>query len=164
MIKRYPLAYNPIIEYYNKIVSGKEIVPAKVRRVYKKLVDDIYNQNSEWEYNPKRANHAIEFIENFCKHSKGKMGGKPFILELWQKALVAATFGFVHKIDGVRKYREVILIVARKNGKSTLGAAIGLYMQTADGEPGPEVVSVATKKDQAKIIWSEAKRMVKKSP
>lgn len=164
MIKRYPLDYNPIIEYYNKIVSGEEVVSAKVRRVYKKLVDDIYDQNSEWEYNPKRANHAIEFIENFCKHSKGKMGGKPFILELWQKALIAAVFGFVHKIDGVRKYREVILIVARKNGKSTLSAAVGLYMQTADGEPGPEVVSVATKKDQAKIIWSEAKRMVKKSP
>ena len=164
MIKRYPLTYNPIIEYYKKIVSGEEVVSAKVRRVYKKLVDDIYDQNSEWEYNPKRANHAIEFIENFCKHSKGKMGGKPFILELWQKALIAAVFGFAHKIDGIRKYREVILIVARKNGKSTLGAAVGLYMQTADGEPGPEVVSVATKKDQAKIIWSEAKRMVKKSP
>ncbi|ATB52726.1 terminase large subunit [Caldibacillus phage CBP1] len=163
MIK-YPLNYNPIIEYYNKIESGEEIVSKKVRRVYKKLVDDIYDEKSEWEYNPKRANHAIEFIENFCKHSKGKMGGQPFILELWQKALVAAIFGFVHKIDGTRKYREVILIIARKNGKSTLGSAIGLYMQTADGEPGPEVVSVATKKDQAKIIWSEAKRMVKKSP
>lgn len=164
MIKRYPLDYNPIIEYYNKIVSGEEVVSAKVKQVYKKLVDDIYDQNSEWEYNPKRANHAIEFIENFCKHSKGKMGGKPFILELWQKALIAAVFGFVHKIDGIRKYREVILIVARKNGKSTLSAAVGLYMQTADGEPGPEIVSAATKKDQAKIIWSEAKRMVKKSP
>lgn len=164
MIKRYPLTYNPIIEYYKKIVSGEEVVSAKVRRVYKKLVDDIYDQNSEWEYNPKRANHAIEFIENFCKHSKGKMGGQPFKLELWQKALIAATFGFVHKIDGTRKYRELILIVARKNGKSTLGSAIALYMLVADGEAGPEVVSAATKKDQAKIIWLEAKRMVKKSP
>src|SRR5690554_7890097 len=105
------------------IVSGEEVVSDKVRRVYKKLVDDIYDQNSEWEYNPKKANHAIEFIENFCKHSKGKAGGKPFILELWQKALIAAIFGFVHKIDGTRKYREVMLIVARKNGKSTLGSA-----------------------------------------
>lgn len=163
-IKRYPLAYNPIIEYYNKITSGEVKVSQKVRRVYKKLVDDIHDPNSEWEYNPKKANHAIEFIENFCKHSKGKAGGKPFILELWQKAPIAAIFGFVHKIDGTRKYREVMLFVARKNGKSTLGAAIALYMLVADGEPGPEVVSAATKKDQAKIIWSEAKRMVKKSP
>ena len=161
---RYPLDYNPILEYWEKIQSGEEVVSDKVRRVYKKLVQDIFDKDSEWEYNPKRANHAIEFIENFCKHSKGKTGGKPFILELWQKALVAATFGFVHKIDGTRKYRELILIVARKNGKSALGSAIALYMLVADGEAGPEVVSAATKKDQAKIIWSEAKRMVKKSP
>lgn len=163
-IKRYPLTYNPIVEYYEKITSGEIKVSRKVRRVYKKLVDDIRDPNGEWEYNPKKANHAIEFIENFCKHSKGKAGGKPFVLELWQKALIAAIFGFVHKIDGTRKYREVMLIVARKNGKSTLGSAIALYMLVADGEPGPEVVSAATKKDQAKIIWSEAKRMVKKSP
>lgn len=163
MIK-YPLDYNPILEYWQKIESGEEIVSDKVRRVYKKLVNDLNNKDSEWEYNPKRANHVIEFIENYCKHSKGKLGGKPFILELWQKALLAALFGFVHKIDGTRKYRELILIVARKNGKSTLGSAIALYMLVADGEPGPEVVSAATKKDQAKIIWSESKRMVKKSP
>jgi phage terminase large subunit-like protein len=161
---KYPLSYNPILEYCQKIERDGEAVSNKVRRVYKKLVDDIYDPNSEWEYNPKRANHAIEFIENFCKHSKGKMGGKPFILELWQKALIAAVFGFVHKIDGTRKYRELILIVARKNGKSALGSAIALYMQVADGEPWPEVASAATKKDQAKIIWLEAKRMVKKSP
>lgn len=163
MIK-YPLAYNPIIEYWNKIESGEEVVGNKVRRVYKKLVDDLSDTTSEWEYSPKRANHAIEFIENFCKHSKGRLGGKPFILELWQKAMTAAVFGFVHKIDGVRKYREFILIVARKNGKSAWGSAVALYMLVADGEAGPEVVSAATKKDQAKIIWSEAKRMVKKSP
>lgn len=161
---RYPLSYNPILDYWGKIESGEEVVSLKVRRVYKKLVDDLKNQEWEWEYSSKRANHAIEFFENFLKHSKGKMGGKPFILELWQKALVAATFGFVHKIDGVRKYRELGLIVARKNGKSALGSGGGLYMQTADGEPGPEIVSAATKKDQAKIIWSESKRMVKKSP
>lgn len=161
---RYPRDYNPILEYWGKIESGEEVVSDKVRRVYKKLVSDLSSSDSEWEYNPKRANHAIEFIENFCKHSKGKMGGEPFILELWQKTLLAALFGFVHKIDGTRKYRELILIVARKNGKSALGSAIALYMLVADGEAGPEVVSVATKKDQAKIIWSESKRMVKKSP
>ncbi|PGB01877.1 terminase large subunit [Bacillus toyonensis] len=163
MIK-YPLSYNPILEYWYKIESGEEIVSNKVRRVYKKLVDDLNNPNIEWEYNANRANHAIEFVENFCKHSKGKMGGKSFLLELWQKAMTAALFGFVHKIDGIRKYREFMLIVARKNGKSAWGSAIALYLMVADNEPGPEIVSAATKKDQAKIIWSEAKRMVKKSP
>lgn len=163
MIK-YGLDYNPIRLYHSQIMNGEVTVSAKVKSVYCKLVKDLDDTDSEWEYDPKRANHAIEFVENYCKHSKGKMGGKPFIMELWQHAMTAALFGFVHKIDGVRKYREFILTVARKNGKSAWGSAIGLYMQTADGEPGPEIVSAATKKDQAKIIWSEAKRMVKKSP
>ncbi|MGX5475941.1 terminase large subunit [Bacillus toyonensis] len=161
---QYPLTYNPIIEYYNLIESGEEIVSVKVCRVYKKLVDDIYDSESVYEYDPKKANHAIEFIENFCKHSKGKWGGKPIVLELWQKAFIAASFGFVHEIDGTRKYREVLLVVARKNGKSTVGSGIGLYLQIADGEPGSEVYAVATKKDQAKLVWLESKRMVKKSP
>lgn len=136
----------------------------KVYRVYKEIVENIINnEESIWEYDSRKANHAIEFVENYCKHSKGTMGGKPFILEVWQKALVAATFGIVHKISGLRKYKEVLLVVARKNGKSTLAAGIGLYMQLADGEPGAEIYACATKKDQAKIIWLESKRMVKKS-
>ncbi|MDA1679478.1 terminase large subunit [Bacillus cereus group sp. TH152-1LC] len=162
--KRYPISYNPIIEYHNKIEAGEEVVGYKVKRIYKKLVDDIYDQESVYEYNPKRANHAIEFIENFCKHSKGKWAGQPIDLELWQKAFIAALFGFVHKIEGTRKYREAFLVVARKNGKSTLSSGICLYLQVADGEGGAEVYAVATKEKQAKIVWSEAKRMVKKSP
>ncbi|MCU5582494.1 terminase large subunit [Bacillus toyonensis] len=161
---QYPLSYNPIIEYYSLIESGKEIVSEKVRRIYKKLVSDIDDKESIYEYDSKKANHAIEFIESFCKHSKGKWGGKPIVLEVWQKAFIAAAFGFVHGIDGTRKYREVLLVVARKNGKSTVGSGIGLYLQIADGEPGSEVYAVATKKDQAKLVWLESKRMVKKSP
>ncbi len=159
--------YNPILEYWTWINANrknKRRTSTKVHKVYNELVRIINDPKSEWEYDPVKGNHAIEFIENYCRHSKGKMGGKPFILELWQKALVAATFGMVHKIDGTRKYQEVMLVVGRKNGKSTLAAAIGLYMQMADGEPGAEIYAVATKKDQAKIIWLEAKRMVRKSP
>jgi|SRR5699024_2332791 len=134
---------NPIIEYYKKIKNSEVVVSKKVKRVYKKLVDDINDEQSVYEYSNDKANHAIEFIEKYCKHSKGKMGGKPFKLELWQKAMTAALFGFIHKIDGVRKYREFVLIVGRKNGKSAWGSAIALYMMMADGEPGPEVVSAA---------------------
>jgi phage terminase large subunit-like protein len=162
--KQYPLSYNPILHYWERIESGEEVVSDKVRRVYKKLAADVYDVTSVWEYDNRKANHAIEFIENYCKHSKGKWGGKPIDLELWQQAFIAATFGFVHKIDGTRKYREVFLVVARKNGKSTIASGIGLYLQVADGEPGSEVYAVATKKDQAKLVWMEAKRMVKKSP
>ncbi|MBM7624773.1 terminase TerL endonuclease subunit [Sporohalobacter salinus] len=160
----YSSDYNPIIEYYNKIDSGEIVVSNKVERVYRKLVNDIGNKDSEYEYSPDHANHAIEFIENFCRQSKGKWGGKRLKLELWQKAFIAATFGFIHKIDRTRKYEEVLLIVARKNGKSTLSSAISLYLLAADNEPGPEVYAVATKEKQAKIVWLEAKKMVKKSP
>lgn len=162
--KQYPLDHNPIIAYWTQIENGTVTVGDKVRRIYRKLVADIYDQNSEYEYSPRHANHAIEFIENFCKHSKGKWGGRPIDLELWQQAFIAATFGFIHKIDGTRKYREVLLVVARKNGKSTIASGIGLYLQIADNEPGAEVYACATKKDQAKLVWLEAKRMVNKSP
>lgn len=164
MLKRYPVAYNPIIDYYNKIEAGDIVAGTKVKQIYKHLVQRIYEPVGEFEYRPERANHAIEFIENFCKHSKGKWGGQPIELELWQQAFIAASFGFVHKIDGTRQYREVLLVVARKNGKSTIASGLGLYLQTADGEPGAEVYAVATKKDQAKLVWADAKRMVTKSP
>ena len=162
MIK-YPIAYNPILEYWEQIKSGKEVVSEKVRRTYQKVVADLTDNTSEYYYSPKRANHVIEFIENYCKHSKGKEGGKPVILELWEKALLATVFGFID-ITGCRKYREAVLIVGKKNGKSLIASAVGLYLLVGDNEPGPEVYAVATKRDQAKIIWSEAKRMVKKSP
>lgn len=162
MIK-YPLTYNPILEYWEQIESGKEVVSEKVRKTYQKVVYDLTDNSSEYYYSPKRANHVIEFIENYCKHSKGKEGGKPVILELWEKALLATVFGFID-ITGCRKYREAVLIVGKKNGKSLIASAVGLYLLVGDNEPGPEVYAVATKRDQAKIIWSEAKRMVKKSP
>lgn len=155
---------SPIYNYWEWMNENRIKVSTKVYKTYEYIIDFLEDPDSEWEYDEKRANHAINFIERFCKHSKGKMGGKPFILEVWQKAKVAATFGIVHKITGERKYQRVVLIVARKNGKSTLSAAEGLYLFIADGEPGAEVYACATKKDQAKIIWLEAKRMVKKSP
>lgn len=161
MIK-YPIDYNPILEYWEKIENGEETVSNKVYRTYKKLVNDIKNPG-EYFYSSKRGNHILEFAENYCRHSKGKFGGKPVRLELWEKAHLAAIFGFID-IEGNRKYRESILIVGKKNGKSLLASIVGLYMLVADGEPGPEVYAVATKKDQSRIIWLESKRMTKKSP
>lgn len=160
---RYPEDYNPIREYWEQIENGEVVVGEKIRETYRKLIKDMETKVSVYYYSHSRANHVIEFIENFCKHSKGKVAGKPVILELWEKAMLAAVFGFID-IEGCRKYREAILIVAKKNGKSLISSCVGLYMQVADGEGGPEIYSVATKKDQAKIIWNESKRMVKKSP
>lgn len=159
--RHYPLTYNPIREYWQAIESGKEVVSRKIYKTYKHLVYQLDNPG-EYSYSPARANHVIEFFENYCHHSKGKSGGKLVELELWEKALLAAVFGFVD-IDGNRQYRKCLLIVGKKNGKSLLASGVGLYMLTADGEAGPEVYAVATKKDQARIIWQEARRMVKKS-
>ncbi|MGN0503119.1 MAG: terminase large subunit [Ruminococcus sp.] len=160
-MKRYPLDYNPILEYYEKIESGEEVVSEKVRKWYKKLAYDVEHPGYYF-YSNARANHILEFAENFCRHSKGKLGGQLVKLELWEKAWLAATFGFIDG-DGIRKYTLSVLIVAKKNGKSLLASIVGLYMLVGDGEAGPEVYAVATKRDQAKIIWMEAKRMVRKS-
>lgn len=161
MIK-YPTDYNPILEYWELIKSGKEVVSKKIYKTYKHIVYNM-QKSGEYFYSFKRANHVIEFGENYCRHSKGKFGGHPVRLELWEKAHLATIFGFVD-IEGNRQYRESILIVGKKNGKSLLASIVGLYMLVGDGEPGPEVYAVATKKDQSKIIWLESKRMTKKSP
>lgn len=157
----YPLAYNPVLEYWNLIESGKETVSQKVYIFYKYLAQQV-NFPGEFFYSPKRANHVLEFAENYCKISKGSGAGKPVRLELWEKAHLAAVFGFID-INGNRQCRESLLIVGKKNGKSLLASIVGLYMLVGDGEPGPEIYAVATKRDQAKIIWTEAKRMVRKS-
>lgn len=162
-INRYPESYNPILEYWDAINNGSEVVSQKVYKTYQHVVQQLSAQKGEFFYSPKRANHVIEFIENFCHHSKGKVGGQLVQLELWEKAMLATVFGFVD-IEGNRQYREAVLIVGKKNGKSLIASAVGNYMMLGDGEAGPEVYAVATKKDQAKIIWLEAKRMVKKSP
>lgn len=164
---KYPKDYSPIMEYYSQIRDSKVIVSKKIRRIYQKLAEDLSGSTGAdgtvYHYSPSRANHILEFAENYCRHSKGKLGGQLVVLELWEKAMLAAMFGFIDD-EGRRRYREVVLIVAKKNGKSLISSIVGLYLQVGDGEPGAEVYAVATKKDQAKIIWGEAKRMVNKSP
>lgn len=156
---------NPIIEYYNLIESGKEVVSKKVAKVYKYLYELVTGKiKSKYYYNEIRANHAIDFIERYCKHSKGRWANKPVILELWQKAFIGAVFGIIDKETEFRRFREALLVVAKKNGKSLLASGIALYMLIADGEGGAECYSVATKKEQAKIIWQESKNMTEKSP
>lgn len=160
--EKYPLASNPILQYWNEIENGNITVCWKIKEWYRYLVHKL-NHPGEYFYLPDRANHILEFAEKYCKISKGAGAGKPVRLELWEKAHLAAVFGFVD-INGNRECRESVLIVGKKNGKSLLASIVGLYLLLADGEPGPEVYAVASKKDQAKIIWQEAKRMVRKSP
>lgn len=155
---------NYIEQYYNAICSGACIVSKRVKKIYTQLVDDIKNPKNGYIFDENRATKPIRFIEQFCKHSKGEWAGKPVKLELFQKAFISALFGFIHEETGLRKYRETLFMVGRKNGKSTMLAGIALYMMIADNEPGAEVYSTATKKDQARIIFDETHNMVKQSP
>lgn len=155
---------NYILEYWKEIESGRILVSKKVKKIYKRLVEEIENPVDPWVFDVKRATKPIRFIEKFCKHSKGEWSGRPVKLELFQKAFISALFGFVHKETGLRKYTEAFFMVARKNGKSTMLAGIALYLLVSDQEPGAELYTVATKKDQAKLIFDEVQNMIKQSP
>ena len=154
---------NYIKEYFRKLETGEIVTSKRVYNVYKKLVYNIDNPDA-FIFDEKKADRPIEFIERFCKHSKGEWAGKPITLDLFQKAYINALFGFVDRKTGLRKYRESLLYEARKNGKSTMLAGIALYMMIADGEAGADCYSTATKKDQAKIIFDEVCHMVQQSP
>ena len=134
---------NYIIEYHAQILNGL-VVSEKIRKLYNHLVDGILNNPTcNYEYDSVKGDKAITFIESYCRHSKGAFSGQPFLLELWEKAAIQAMFGIFNKTTRIRKYRFAFLMVARKNGKSTLAAAIALYMLMMDGEGGPEVYCVA---------------------
>lgn len=155
---------NFIEAYLDEIKAGKRIVCKRTRRQYEKLVDDIRNPKDGYIFDQSRAERPIAFIERFCKHSKGEWAGQPLRLELFQKAFISALFGFVDAKTGYRKYRETLFYVARKNGKSVMLSGLALYMLIADQEAGAEVYSVASKKDQAKIIYEETYNMIRQSP
>ncbi|MDW4231609.1 terminase large subunit [Staphylococcus saprophyticus] len=154
---------NYIEQYYQAMEDGNIIVSNRVRKQYQKLVQDI-KEHPKYVFDDAKANRAIKFIETFCKHSKGELAGKPLKLALFQRAYVSALFGFVDKETGYRRYTESFFFVARKSGKSTMLAAIALYMLMADGESGSEVYSVASKRDQANILFDQAHEMIKQSP
>lgn len=155
---------NYIEQYLSEIRRGRCIVSKRVARIYEKLAGDIRDIDSIYAFDRRKAERPIEFIERFCKHSKGEWAGRPVKLELFQKAYISALFGFVHKSTGYRRFRETLFYVSRKNGKSTMLSGLALYCLIADNEPGAEVYSVASKKDQARIIFDETMNMVKQSP
>lgn len=118
-------------------------------------------QNKLFFYDNKKANKAIGFVETFCHHCEGR--NDLIDLELWQKAIVAAIFGIVDS-EGVRQWREVVIVVGRKNGKSLLAAAIANYCLFADGEYGAKIYCVAPKLDQSEIIYNDIWQTVQAEP
>ena len=153
---------NYILQYWRMIRTGRIRVSRKVYKVYEQLAADVKNKSGKYKFDIDRATRPIFFIEQFCKQSKGNLGA-PLVLELFQKAAIQAVFGFVGK-DGNRRYNEVLWIMGRKNGKSVLLSALSLYMMVGDHEGGAEVDCVASKKDQARIVFNEARNMVVQSP
>lgn len=154
---------NYILEYWDRIQSGKVAASKRLKQQYERLVNEIQSPRDPWVFDLDRANQSLNFIEQFCKHSKGRWIGQSVKLELFQKAKLQAVFGFVHKETGARRCREFLTVEGRKNGKSLEMAAIGLYMLIGDGEGGSECYSIASKKDQARIVFSEAVNMVSQS-
>lgn len=146
--------------YALAVLDGRIIACEKVKRVYEKVLDDLHNQ-SRWHFDEEKATRPVRFIEQFCKQSQGKMG-QPLKLEMYQKALLEAAYGFVDDND-LRRYQEVLNIIGRKNGKTTLLSAIQLYMLIADKEGAPECYQIATAKDQANKGFTEACNMVRQS-
>lgn len=151
--------HNYIYEYYDQITRGEVVVGKWIRLAYKMLVDDL--EKGVTQYNAKAVNKAIKFIENFCHHSKGR--SDLLKLELWQKAAVAAIFGIVDD-NGVRVYREVFIVIARKNGKSLLASAIIAYMAYLEPEYGQEIYCLAPKLDQAALVYDGFYKMVIAEP
>lgn len=150
---------NFIFAYYQAILDGSENVGRWVRLMYEYVVKGLQTQS--FFFDQKKANKAIRFIETFCHHCEGR--DDLLKLELWQKAFVSVVFGVVGA-DGLRQFREVVLIIARKNGKSLFAAAIIAYCIYLDGEYGAKVYCVAPKLDQAEIVYSAFWQTIQKEP
>lgn len=160
---------HPAERYIRGVLDGSIVVGRKIRMAVERQLRDLKRAREgdpsfPFFFDPVAANRPIRFIHEFCRHSKGEWADRPVVLEPWQQFGFWVAFGWKRSETGFRRFRTVYKKVARKNGKSTETSGLGLYMLIGDEEPGSEVYSAATKKDQAKIIHEESIRMVRKSP
>ncbi|QUT13480.1 terminase large subunit [Rahnella inusitata] len=168
------------IQYAERVLSGEIVAGELVRLSCQRFLNDLEHGPERGVYfSEDRAQHILDFY-NFVPHVKGALAGKPIELMAWDIFILINLFGFVIPLidemtgeqmfddDGdaimVRRFRTAYNEVARKNAKSTLSSGIGLYMTGADGEGGAEVYSAATTRDQARIVFDDAKNMIKKAP
>lgn len=154
------MAVNYVRQYVRAIRTGTVTVPEPVRQVYERLDAEAADKSCPYRFSAKLGDHAIRFIETFCRHYEGEHAGQLVKLELWEKAFIQTLFGWVDKKTRLRRFREFFLLVARKNGKSFLSACIMVYMLVADGEAGAQCVSIATKYDQAAIVYKTARKII----
>jgi phage terminase large subunit-like protein len=152
-------AENHIYAYYAGITSGKIIAGRWVKLLYEYIVKGL--QSGLFFFDGKKANKAIRFIESFCHHCEGR--DDLLTLELWQKACVSVMFGIVDA-GGIREFREVFIVIGRKNGKSLFASAVIAYMAYFDGEHGANIYCLAPKLEQANIVYNNFYQMVKNEP
>ena len=149
---------NYILEYYQQIKDGSVLVGKWVLLLYEMIVHGI--ETGKYIYDAKKADKAITWIENHCHHTEGQLAPGKLKLELWQKAMIACVFGILNPKDGNTQFREVLLAVGRKNGKSLLASAIANYVFFEYGGYGTRVYCVAPKLDQADIIYNDIWAMI----
>lgn len=151
---------NWILTYYQKVKNGSIVVGMWLTLTLEYIVDGL--EKKEFFYDQKKANDAIDWIEEHCFHTEGPLAPQPITLELWEKAFVASIYGIVDK-DGLRQFREILLVVARKNGKSLLAASIAKY-EWWMGAYGTKVYNIAPKLAQADIIYNNIWQMTLLDP
>lgn len=153
---------NYILEYYQQIKNGSACVGKWVRMLYERIVHGL--ENGTYIFDAQKANNAVEWIEKHCHHTEGEKAPEHIKLELWQKAMLACLFGLCNPKDNRRAFRECLLVVGRKNGKSLFASAIANYIFFMDGGFGTRVYCVAPKLDQADIIYNDIWTMIQLEP
>ena len=154
--------------YARDVVHGRLPAGKHVRIQARRYLDELKLQRKRdfpFRFDVEKANRVCRFIERL-PHSKGKWAAKKELIRLepWQVFVIAVPFGWIRKATGLRRFRKIILIVPRKNGKSAIAAGVGLYMLCADGEFGAEVYSGATNEKQAWEVLKPAMLMAKRTP
>lgn len=152
---------NYIYTYYQKIKDGTENVGRFLMLWYELVIKGL--ETKKWFYDGTKAHKAIMFIENFCRHSEGVLGGQLVKLELWEKSMISILFGIMDASDN-RQFREAFIVIARKNGKTLLAAAISAYCAYLDGEYGGKIYFAAPKLDQASLCFNALYQMILTEP
>ena len=152
---------NHIYAYYQQIRNDKVTVGRWIELIYEYLVKGL--ERKLFYFDQKKANDAIEWIEAHCFHTEGPLAPGPIELELWQKAFVSSIFGIVNE-DGFRQFREVFLVIGRKNGKTKMASAIAEYMWRKEGGYGTRVFCIAPKLDQADLVYNDIWQMTMLDP
>jgi len=147
---------NYLIQYYEEIKKGNIIVGRELKAQLDYLISEL--DNPKYIFDPKPGLHRIKFIETFCKHTKSPFNGEPFVLMLWEKALLQTAYGFKYADTGLRRFNEVILLVARKNGKTTFIAGIDLA-EFFLSSGGTDIICASNTNDQASILFEEINNM-----